>query len=243
MIDFKELIDNYLQREVYPRTIGRYWPSEAGGCIRKNWFTFKIIKEVDKSTSRIFEAGNRIHDFIADVIQSEKNKHVQLVDRELPIKIKQKDYVISGRIDDLIMVLMDGKKYLVEVKSVKFLPNEARKEHMMQLQLYMHALEVHSGIMLYIKKDDLQTTQFSVSYNENEFKEILSRFDKIHKNLIDDNIPQAEAKIIEEKNWMCTFCPYAIECEKAGIGEGKIISKKENLQAFLKANQEQKEKQ
>ncbi len=231
MIDFKELIDNYLQKEVYPRTIGRYWPSESGGCIRKNWYTFKIPKEVDKSTKRIFEAGNRIHEFIADVIQSEKNKHVKLVDRELPIKIIQPEYVISGRIDDLIMVLVDGKKYLVEVKSVKFLPNEARKEHQMQLQLYMHALEVHSGIMLYIKKDDLQTTQYPINYSKEEVKEILSRFDKMHKHLINNNIPQAEAKILEEKNWMCTFCPYAIECEKAGVPEGKekVIEKDTKL--------------
>jgi len=221
MIDFNELIDNYLDREVRPRTIGRYWPSEAGGCLRKNWYTFKLPKQVDKPLSRIFEAGNRVHEFVADVIQSEKNKHVQLIDRELPIKIQRNGYVISGRIDDLILVLMDGKKYLVEVKSVKFLPNEARSEHIMQLQLYMHSLAVKDGIMLYVKKDDLATRQFEVNYSSKEVDEILNRFDLINKHLNDDTIPDAEAKLIADKNWMCSFCPYAKECDDMGIKGGK----------------------
>ena len=104
MVDFNELIDNYLQREVFPRSVGRYWPSEAGGCLRKTWFTFRIPKEVEKPLSRIFEMGNRVHDLIADVIQSEKNKHVKLIDRELPVKIQRPEYIVSGKIDDLIFI-------------------------------------------------------------------------------------------------------------------------------------------
>ncbi len=237
MIDFNELIDNYLSREVFPRNVGRYWPSEAGGCLRKNWFTFKISKEVEKPVSRIFEMGNRIHDLISDVIQSEKNKHVKLLDRELPVKIKHGDYTIAGKIDDLILVVVDGTKYLVEVKSVKYLPGEPRKEHLMQLQLYMHSTEVHRGIMLYVKKDDLQTKQYKVNYSESEVKDIMERFDKLHKHLIEDKIPEPEAKLVEEKNWMCSFCPYVKECDEAGMfreNYGKETSQETFLTVQLK---------
>ncbi|MBS3074651.1 PD-(D/E)XK nuclease family protein [Candidatus Pacearchaeota archaeon] len=216
MIDFNELIDNYLQREVFPRSVGRYWPSEAGGCLRKTWFTFRIPKEVEKPLSRIFEMGNRVHDLIADVIQSEKNKHVKLIDRELPVKIQRPEYIVSGKIDDLILVVVDGTKHLVEVKSVKYLPGEPRSEHLMQLQLYMHSTEVHNGIMLYVKKDDFQIKQFEVNYDEKSVRDILARFDKLHKHLVEDKIPGPEAKLIEEKNWMCSFCPYVKECDEAG---------------------------
>jgi CRISPR-associated exonuclease Cas4 len=213
-IDFNELIDNYLAKEVRPRTVGRYWPSEAGGCLRKNWFTFKIPKEVDKPLSRIFEAGNRVHEFVADVIQSEKNQHVKLIDRELPIKIVRPGYVVTGRIDDLIMVKLEEKKYLVEVKSVKFLPGEAREEHIMQLQLYMQAMGINDGIMLYIKKDDLSTAQFEIKYDEEVVKNVITRFDTLHEHLINNQPPVAEAKKIEEKTWMCSFCPYLKDCDK-----------------------------
>jgi CRISPR-associated exonuclease Cas4 len=213
-IDFNELIDNYLAKELRPRSIGRYWPSEAGGCLRKNWYTFKIPKEVDKPLSRIFEAGNRLHEFVADVIESEKNKQVQLLEKELPIMIQREGYMVAGRIDDLILVLLEGKKYLVEVKSTKYLPNEPRSEHLMQLQLYMHAMSVNNGILLYVRKDDLQTRQFEELYNEEKTSRILERFDKLHKHLVSEEIPEPEAKMVEEKGWMCAFCPYAKECEE-----------------------------
>ncbi|MEK6918503.1 MAG: PD-(D/E)XK nuclease family protein [Nanoarchaeota archaeon] len=226
-VDFNDLIDNYLKKESYPRTIGRYWPSEAGGCLRKNWYSFRIPKPVDKPLSRIFEAGNMIHEFVADVIQSDKNSHVELLDKELPIKIQRDGYVVSGRIDDLILVLLEGREYLVEVKSTKYLPVQPRVEHLMQLQLYMSSLGVHDGIMLYIKKDDLQTKQFSVDYDESQVLEVLERFDKLHKHLVSDKIPEAEAKTVYDKNWMCAFCPYLKECDEEVI-RSKVVRDLEN---------------
>lgn len=217
MVNFDELIDNYLKRKSYPKKIGRYWPSEAGGCIRKTWFSFNLPKEVDKSTSRIFEAGNRLHEFISDVIESDKNKHVKLLDKEIPIKIQEENFLIKGRIDDLLVVNINKEKYLVEVKSSKFLPRELREEHEMQLQLYMQALGVHKGILLYVQKDNLQTKQFFINYNKELVKKVLIRFEKLHKYLVENKIPEAEAKLVKRKTWLCGFCNYSEECEEAGL--------------------------
>lgn len=217
MIDFNEIIDKYLIHENKPKEIGRYYPSEIGGCIRKTWFSYKNPKEVEADLLRIFEAGNLLHEFISDAIKSEKNPEIELVKNEMPIKIEEKDFVISGRIDNLIMLKLNGKQYLVEVKSTKFLPKQANESHEMQLQLYMHATNIHKGFLLYIQKDNLQTLAFELEYNEDIAQKILRRFKELHLSLKNNKLPKAEAKLDKEKNWMCSYCAYKEECDSVGV--------------------------
>lgn len=213
-IDFNKLIDNHLEREYRPKSIGRYYPSEIAGCMRKTWFSYKNPKQTDVKLARIFEAGNMLHEFITEVIKSEKNPEVELIRSELPIEIKEKDFIVSGRIDNLVLVKIDNKLALVEVKSTKFIPKEHRKEHEIQLQLYMKALGVHEGIILYIQKDNLETKTFPIKFNKKLGDKILERFKELHKALTLDKIPEAEAKLDKEKSWMCEYCNYEGECRK-----------------------------
>ena len=57
MLDLNKLIDNHLEREYRPKSVGRYYPSEIGGCMRKTWFSYKNPKKTDVKLNRIFEAG------------------------------------------------------------------------------------------------------------------------------------------------------------------------------------------
>ena len=104
MVDFNNLIDKHLAKEYRPKAIGRYYPSEIAGCMRKTWFSYKNPKPTDAKLTRIFEAGNMLHEFITEVINSDKNDEVELIRSELPIKIETDDFVVSGRIDNLILV-------------------------------------------------------------------------------------------------------------------------------------------
>lgn len=212
-VDFNKLIDKYLEREYKPKSIGRYYPSEIGGCIRKTWFSYKKPKQTDVKLTRIFQAGNMLHEFITEVIKSEKNKEVELIRSEMPIEIKGKDFIVSGRIDNLVLVKIDNKMTLVEVKSTKFLPKEYNKEHEVQLQLYMMALGVHEGIILYIQKDNLETKAFNIKYDKKISEKIMEKFEKLHKALIENEIPEAEAKKEKDKKWMCDYCSWKGECE------------------------------
>ena len=212
MVDFNELIDTYLARRMSRKTQGRYYPSEIGSCLRKTWYSYKQPKATETALIRIFEAGNMLHEFIEEVLKSEKNPNVELLGTEIPIKLYHKDFLISGRIDNLILVKIENKKFLVEVKSCKFLPKEFRKEHETQLQLYMHALEVSDGIILYIQKDNLQTKSFEIKHTPEKASQILERFESIHDSLTKNQIPEAEAKHDENKVWLCNNCPWKEEC-------------------------------
>ena len=212
MLDFNKLIDNHLEREYKVKSIGRYYPSEIAGCMRKTWFSYKNPKKTDVKLMRIFEAGNMLHEFITEVIKSEKNPEVELIKSELPIQIKEKDFIISGRIDNLVLVKIDNKLALVEVKSTKFLPKEHKKEHEIQLQLYMKAMGIENGIILYIQKDNLETKSFNIKHDPKMADKIIERFHELHKSLTENVMPEAEAKHDKEKEWMCGYCAWKEEC-------------------------------
>lgn len=212
MIDFNKLIDKHLIREHKPKQIGRYYPSEIGSCMRKTWFSYKKPREVKAELLRIFEAGNLLHEFISEVIKSEKNPEVELIKQEMPIIVDEKDFIISGRVDNLVLVKIENKEVLVEVKSTKFLKEKPSEENVMQLQFYMHATGIHKGILLYIQKDNLQTKWFEIPYSKEQAEEIINRFRLLDKCLKLNEMPPAEANFNPSMEWMCSYCDYRDEC-------------------------------
>lgn len=216
MIDFNNLINNYVRREIKEKIVGRYYPSEAGNCLRKVFYSYKNPKEVDLELLKIFEAGNILHEFIVDVLESEKNPHVELLEKESPFKLEVDDITISGRVDDIVIVKIDNKVFLVEVKSTSSLKytNEPHDSHVMQLQLYMHAKDIHNGLIIYLEKNTLQSKTFPVSYDAKYVEKAIKRLKDIHQHLKENKLPITEARIIYSKNWMCKGCHYREECFK-----------------------------
>jgi CRISPR/Cas system-associated exonuclease Cas4 (RecB family) len=216
MIDFNKLIDEHIKRENRPKGIGKYYPSEAGTCMRKSFYSYKFLAEIDPELRKIFEMGNIIHDFVVQVLKSERQKDVELLESEFPFKEQVDDFVISGRIDNLIKVKASGKIYLVEVKSSKSIDfvKEASPHNIQQLQLYMHFTGVHNGLLLYIDKTNLMTKMFEIDYSKEEAERILERFKHLHRHLTEDTLPEAEARAHKETGWMCRYCEYKDRCEK-----------------------------
>lgn len=219
MIDFNKMVTNHIEREHRPKQIGRYYPSEVGGCLRKTWYSYKYPKQVDPELMKIFELGNIMHGFVVEVLKSEKNQEVELLKSEFPLKIEEKDFTISGRVDDLILVKASGKNVLVEVKSTKDIKfvKAPQRSHEMQLVFYMHASGVHNGVILYVDKSNLQSKTFEVPYTKEKADEILGRFKSLNDSLVNNSMPEAEAKKSKETTWMCKYCEYADKCKK---GEG-----------------------
>jgi len=219
MIDFDKLIDSHLNREFRPKEIGRYYPSEIGNCLRKVWFTYKKPKEIDKEKMKVFQVGLMLHDFISEVLRSEKTPDVRLIQSEVPFRLNFPEFSVSGRVDDILIVERDKKKILVEVKSTKMLSmvKEPSLPHVMQIQLYMHALKIPDGMILYVEKPSLKTIQYEIKYDPELVKQILERFKNLHSSLKSEKIPDPEAKQKKEMGWMCRYCEYVEECEKAKV--------------------------
>ena len=216
MVDFNKLIDNYLEREIRPKTIGRYYPSEIGNCIRKVWYSYKIPKETEAELRKIFWVGEMIHNFVVDVIKSEKNPSVELLAAELPFQLKVDEFTISGRVDDIILLKVEDKKLLVEVKSTSYIDytNEPKEAHVIQLMLYMQAMNIKEGFVLYVEKNTLKTKTFPLMFDESLVNVTLNRFRNLHKNLVSNSVPDPEARIVKSLSWMCAKCNYREECYK-----------------------------
>jgi len=216
MIDFEKLVDQYIAREYKPKQIGRYYPSEVGSCLRKLWYSYKYPQDIDSGLRRIFEVGDMLHGFVVEVLKSEKNKDVKLLKSELPFLIEVEDFIISGRVDDLILVKSSGKNVLVEVKSTKDVSfvKKPQTNHVMQLMFYMEATGVHNGIILYIDKNNLESKIFEVEFDARKASDIFDRFSFLHEHLKNDGLPDAEAKKVSDMNWMCKFCEYKEKCNK-----------------------------
>jgi CRISPR/Cas system-associated exonuclease Cas4 (RecB family) len=215
IIDFEKILDTYLEREQKQKDIGRYYPSEIGNCLRKIWFSYKKPKEIDKETIKVFHVGNILHSFISEVLKNDKSAQVKLVEPEVPFRMSFGDnFTISGRVDEVLVVIMNGQKIAIEVKSTKSLASikEASLPHKMQLQLYLHALRIKHGIVLYIEKHSLLIKQYDVEYDPLFVETILDRFQILDASLKANMIPEPEAKLDEKMKWMCRFCDYSEEC-------------------------------
>ena len=217
MIDFNKFITNYLKREQRQKVQGRYYPSEIGMCMRKLWYSYRFPAETDPELMKIFEMGNMLHDFVVKVMKSDKNPEVDLLRSEFPLQLDGDGFLVSGRVDNLILVKASGQEVLVEVKSsgeIGFV-KEASPHNKMQLQLYMHVTGIHNGILLYIDKKNLQSKVFSVEYSEEEAKRIIERFALLHKLLQEGRLPEPEARKGKDTTWMCKFCEFRDRCYAA----------------------------
>lgn len=214
MIDFNKMTENYLKKKEREKSIGRYYPSEIGGCLRKIWFSYKYPIKPDANLLKIFQMGNIVHDFVVDVLKSEKNPHIELKSAEKPFKMKINGFTISGRIDNEIFIKLNNETALVEVKSCSNIDNlaDAKKEHKMQLQLYMFATKIRKGMLLYIDKKNLESKVFTVPYDEMEALHAIERFSILDKHLRENEVPVAEAKKDISKNWLCNYCEYKDKC-------------------------------
>jgi CRISPR-associated exonuclease Cas4 len=216
MVDYNSLIDQHLRRESRPKVPGRYYPSEVGSCLRKVWYSYVKPKALEPEKIRIFEAGNIVHSFLAEVFRSERVKdQVQLLQEELPVKLDTGEFLVSGRVDDLLLVKESGKTTLVEVKSTSRLDyvNEPQAQHAMQLQFYMHATGVHNGVLLYVEKNTLQAKSFDVPYDDRVAADAMARFTLLHHALLESKVPAPEAKLKSDTLWQCRYCEYRQECD------------------------------
>lgn len=151
-----------------------------------------------------------------EVFKSEKNvDKIKFIESELPFKMDFKDFIVSGRLDDVVIAKEDDKKIIIEVKTVRDVRSaKPSKNHIMQLQFYMHATGIKDGIILYVDRTTLKTKAFEIEYNEKHSLDILNRFKSLHELLVKDVLPIDEFKQSKETIWACNMCEYRAKCDR-----------------------------
>ena len=128
-------------------------------------------------TRRIFDNGS----FLEDRMNSYFEKMGIVKDRERSLKCD--DPPISGRADFLLSHPL-YEEVLLELKSIndkgfKNLKSQPKKEHMVQIQIYLQLADMDHGIVLYENKNDQHIKAFAVERDLKMWETIKKRCKKI----------------------------------------------------------------
>jgi CRISPR/Cas system-associated exonuclease Cas4 (RecB family) len=204
----KEHIDNFYTSQIREKDRVKFWISEAGKCSRSIYFYFKKCpkKAKDARVLRIMDHGDYTHMRIMAVLFA-----LGLV-KATEIGIPAQE-IVSGRADAVVNI--DGKPNVVEIKSINSYGfqklENPKKEHLCQIQLYLHYFKIPNGILIYENKDNQDIKEFAVDYDEKIAKSLIEEFE-ILKHMIDSNIVPPIPLGLEK--WECDYCDYAEECKK-----------------------------
>ncbi|MFP3214734.1 MAG: PD-(D/E)XK nuclease family protein [Nitrososphaeria archaeon] len=205
----KESIRTHNQEDalLHPIRIGVYHPSEIGYCMRKQYYAYVVGGAgFDDETLVIFEIGNAIHEMVGNMLG------VPAEEREVEISLQVENGVeLRGRAD--IIMVRNGETHIIELKSTSHDYAVPKPEHVVQLQIYLEALHVQHGILLYINKTNGKVSGFDIFYDEAKVAEIKKRVLTLHDYIINKILPPAEGK--SKQVWEeCRYCPYKQRCDR-----------------------------
>jgi len=195
------------EKSDHEREKGAYYPSQLGSCLRKQYYEYTLGEQVTPEELVIFTTGKRVHEAVAEAF-GEVAK-VEKVEENVSITISP-SLKLKGRID-LLIADYDGKKYLIEVKSTSRTPETPYEEHVIQLHIYMQALNYEEGYVLYWNKVKGEIKVFKVKKDEEVLQKIYERVKKLDYHVSHNTPPEPEA-LIEGKYWECEKCPYFNIC-------------------------------
>ena len=170
------LLEDYLRGTMKPPRSGVFHPSTLSNtCDKAVWLIYhgKMIETpLEAVVQRIFQNG----DYLEKRVESWFSNIGILVAREFPVKMEKPP--MSGRIDFLIRHEMYGI-IPVELKSINTSAfgqlSKPKKEHQIQLQIYLNIGNYPMGTVLYENKNDQKIKSYLVERDEKQWSDILDR--------------------------------------------------------------------
>jgi hypothetical protein len=240
MLNINKEIESFLLRkqeqDKHENVIGKYSPSMLAMCLRRQYYEYKYPMSMPVDKLKIFEMGNSIHERIATILSASPNVKINHAERSLTlIHPDFDDIIISGRLDNFLIMQDGGKNVIIEVKSAKALQTydpqtrsftemtEPKPDHVLQLNFYLFAIPGSLGLLLYVNKNTFETKQFEIKPDKALLMKGLERAKILHTALKSNTFPEAEAKMSKETNWACNpkYCQFAERCGKLPLDEVK----------------------
>lgn len=181
-------------------------PSYFTDCHRKVYYKKMCIESSNPITESALvkmDMGNAVHEKLYSIL---KELNIIQTGEELK-ETTYKGLKFFYKIDGI------GKDLIVEVKSIyatgfKFVENQPKPEHILQLVLYMIFEKIDTGVLLYIGRDNGFMVEYVVKKNSGLWDTAVKK--------IELQIP----KLIELKK--------KIECEQIPVRQHKIYLKNDN---------------
>ncbi|MCW1292950.1 MAG: PD-(D/E)XK nuclease family protein [Candidatus Parvarchaeota archaeon] len=225
-IDVDKVIKKGIGRIPLVRDKSVFSASDAGQCLRYLYYSYKFPKEEREEKLKIYALGNKVHDLVKEAFANYNKIYGDFKELyfEYPLEIALNSYKIKGRAD-IVIKTFSNELIIIELKSSSDISkiSEPEESHIWQTMLYMKGINANKGIIVYIEKSNLKIKQFSVSFNETIYENIVKRYEKLNSYLREEKLPPAEFYFDNEKSWMCKTCMYREECfSEIAIEQGKL---------------------
>jgi CRISPR/Cas system-associated exonuclease Cas4 (RecB family) len=205
-----------------PSTVGygygkcpRYWNLAFSGVEFKNSFNAQGMAAMN--------AGTQAHDRIQSAMG--KVEYGKLVELEREVKVV--DPPIRGFADAIIEI--DGEEIVGEIKTVKSEGFDIRKDtstgadsHVVQLLIYMKAMDMKEGFFLYENKNSHELACIPIVMSEENAKYSDYIFDWMREVYTAWEEKKNIKRPFTEKSSNCTYCPIKIACWDKPDGRTKI---------------------
>lgn len=208
-----ELLEDYFQREEPARERHYFYVSEVGKCPRQIFYTVKGFPRppLDGQTARKLAVGEDAH---RRLVQAMYALGI-VVASEIPIPPSE---LFRGRADSIIS--LGGKNYVVEIKTMHpynfdQMAAGPRRDHYLQLQLYLHYFQIPQGIILAENKVNQELREFLVELDKPEVGRILRTFEDLRRLIFEEgDLPPLPDKSDWDFN-QCKYCPFVEFCEQS----------------------------
>lgn len=211
-------IDKYLLERIKQQTPRSYLGASILGkeCERQLYFDYNDpILNQDPRIERIFNMGHLLESYVIALLKFSGYK-VHHVDGENDAQFGFKDGKIAGNIDGVIII--EDHPHLLEIKSAsdkRF--NEMVKKgvkisdhvYFVQMQIYMHYMELDKALFVAINKNNCEIHTELVSYDRMTAEYYIKR----GRELVELQEPPA-VKYKSSAYLACKFCNYRERCWK-----------------------------
>ncbi|MBC7220064.1 PD-(D/E)XK nuclease family protein [Candidatus Bipolaricaulota bacterium] len=208
-------LDQYFQREERSWPRDYFYVSEVGKCPRQIYYAIKGFPRppLDGLTARKLAVGDDAH---RRLVQALYGMGI-VVAAEAPIPPGN---LFHGRCD--VIVSLDGKNYVVEIKtahpySFDQMTSGPRRDHYLQLQLYLHYFGIPQGIVLAENKATQELREFVVPLDKEEVSRVIHAFERLQRTIfVEGRLPPLPGQE-EKRDWefdQCRYCPYVPFCSE-----------------------------
>ncbi len=210
-----EKLEEFFARQELARPRDYFYVSEVGKCPRQIFYAAKGFPRppIDGQTARKLAVGDDAH---RRIVQALFGLGV-VVAAEVPIPPGQ---LFHGRCD--VIVSLDGKNYVVEIKTAHpyvfdQMATGPRRDHYLQLQLYLHYFRIPQGILLAENKATQEFREFVVDLDRDAVDRTLSTFEHLRQLIFVQGVLPPLPTPEDKKDWefdQCRYCPYGPWCQE-----------------------------
>lgn len=210
--------------------IGVEHASAGGKCPRKRWYSANQTGK-DDFDQGISERGNRIEDFVYDILCLVAEGTPYTAVNDVPAYYQKKVIVdgdettleITGETDPAIIDANGATvEMLTEVKSTQNLDRDKlpKQKHIVQLNTYLSILNLDYGFIVYVDPNDFDYHFCHIEQDPGLWEQTIFLHEMVHEYRVKDSLPPAMPQQEDE----CKWCMYESLCDRNDPGRDHRIN-------------------